>query len=243
MSRGEGGRKAPRVLAIIPVYNEAQAIDAVVGSIPPPAVDEVLVVDDGSGDATPRILARHRVTVLRHERRRGVGAAIRTGLDYALGRGYDAVVIMAGNGKDDPREIGRLVRALWDGGCDYVQGSRFMNGGDYANTPRGRLTAVKGYSLLWSLRFGRRLTDVTNGFRAYRCSLFSNRKIDIWQDWLDGYELEYYLHYQVLAQRLKFAEVPVTKIYPGRPCTKIRPIVDWYRILRPFFLLTLGLKR
>ena len=88
-------------------------------------------------------------------------------------------------------------------------------------------------------------TDVTCGFRAYKLSLFDNPEINIWQSWLDRYELEYYLHYKVIKLGYRVREVPVSMTYPtdGRPYSKIRPFVGWWSMVRPLVLLALNLRR
>jgi dolichol-phosphate mannosyltransferase len=90
---------------------------------------------------------------------------------------------------------------------------------------------------------GRRLTDVTNGFRAYRLDLLEDARIRLGQSWLNAYDLEYYLQYKVLSLGYRFREVAVSKNYPGRSnYTKIRPLLDWWSIVRPLFYLRLGLR-
>jgi dolichol-phosphate mannosyltransferase len=232
-----------RTGAIIPVYNEQDRIGGVLERFAPGLVDEVVVIDDGSTDGTPAILARSAATVIRHEARRGVGAGIRDGLAHLRGRGFDTAVVLAGNGKDDPREIPLLTAPIASGEADYVQGSRFLGGGSYRNLPPVRHAMIRAYTLLWSACAGRGLTDVTNGFRAYRLSLLEDERIRVEQDWLDAYELEYYIHYKALSLGYRFREVAVSKNYPTRKkYSKIRPVMDWWSIVRPILLLRSGIK-
>ena len=229
--------------AIIPVYNEEDRIGGVLERFAPGLVGEVVVIDDGSTDATGSILAASGATVIRHEERRGVGAGLRDGLLHLKRKGFDAAVILAGNGKDDPREIPLLTAPLEAGEADYVQGSRFLDGGSYNNLPPVRHAMIRAYTLVWSAASGRRLTDVTNGFRAYRLSLLEDERVRIEQDWLDTYELEYYLHYKALSLGYRFREVAVSKNYPTRKkYSKIRPFMDWWSIVKPILLLRSGIK-
>src|SRR5919206_443643 len=101
--------------AIIPVYNEEDRIGGVLGRFAPGLVDEVVVIDDGSTDKTVSILAASGATVIRHPERRGVGAGLRDGLLHLKSKGFDAAVVMAGNGKDDPREIPLLTAPIASG--------------------------------------------------------------------------------------------------------------------------------
>jgi dolichol-phosphate mannosyltransferase len=100
---------------------------------------------------------------------------------------------------------------------------------------------------LYRLLTGFRGTDALNGFRAYRLRLLKDPSIHIWQDWLDRYELEMYLHYKALTLGYKVKEVPVTKSYNhfknGAPYSHIRPFVDWWSIIRPIVYLSLGLRK
>ncbi len=154
---------------------------------------------------------------------------------------------MAGNNKDDPTEIPRLITPILQEGVDYVQGSRFLPGGATSNLPLFRFIAIKFLSFLFSVYSRRQCTDLTNGFRAYRVSLFNDPRINIWQDWLDKYEYEYYVHWKVHTFGYNVKEVPVTKTYPtpgkGVEYSKIRPITGWWQMLRPFVLLTLRIKK
>ena len=90
-----------------------------------------------------------------------------------------------------------------------------------------------------------RCSDVTNGFRAYKASLLKDPRVNIWQDWLDGYELEYYLHYKALTLGYRFIERPVSKTYAFRNkggYSHISPMRDWWQIVGPLFLLKMGAK-
>jgi len=114
------------------------------------------------------------------------------------------------------------------------------------NLPLFRHWAIRLLSLLFRLYTRRSCTDLTNGFRAYRLSLFDDPRINIWQDWLDTYEYEYYVHWKAYTLGYRVIEVPVTKAYPaekGVSYTKIRPVTDWWKMLRPFVLLATGIKR
>ena len=101
------------------------------------------------------------------------------------------------------------------------------------------------HPLLFSLIVGRRITDSTNGFRAFRISLLDDPRINLNQEWLSRYELEPYLFYQVVKLGYRVKEVPVTKIYPAHELgySKMEPITGWWSILRPLIYLGLGLKK
>jgi glycosyltransferase involved in cell wall biosynthesis len=240
--------QSPRAaIAAIVCYNNGENAARTLGLVPPAAERDfdVVVIDDGSTDDTAAHLARFDLPVIRHPRNRGVGAAIKSGIRHALDHGYAEFCILAGNAKDDPRQVPRLLAAL-RAGADYVQGSRFAPGGE-TNAPLFRRLMVRLLARALALLTGFRGSDALNGFRAYRTALLGPGGIDVWQSWLDGYELEMYLHYRVLSAGLRVVEVGVSKTYPPAgaraPYSHIRPVVDWWHILRPIPLLILGLKK
>ena len=112
-----------------------------------------------------------------------------------------------------------------------------------------RRLATRLHPLLFSLSVGRRVSESTNGFRAFRRQLLSDPRIVLRQPWLDEYELEPYLYWKAIRLGYRTAEVPVTKRYPDKAAakahgyTKMKPVTGWWSILRPIVLLSLGLKR
>jgi dolichol-phosphate mannosyltransferase len=234
-----------RIIAIAPAFNEEQKIGHVVARTPRDVVDCVLVVDDGSTDRTAEVARAEGAEVLTLPEVFGVGYALRSGLDYARREGFDIAVIMAGNNKDNPAEIPRLLDPICNDGCDLVVGSRFLAGGAYGgDMPAYRKLATRLHPWLMSRITGKRLTETTNGFRAVRLSCLSDPRVRLEQRWLDGYGLEVYLLYKLIVCGFRHTEVPCTKIYPPRRIgnTKMRPIVGWWDILRPVLLLGTGLK-
>jgi len=234
-----------KVLAVPVAFNEERKIGSVLDRFQPGIVDDVMVLDDGSTDGTAEMVRKKGFLILSHETRRGVGAGIRSAIRYAREHGYDVIVILAGNDKDRPSEIPRLLAPIADERYDFVQGSRYLHGGDFGNMPAYRQIATRWvHPLLFSLITRTRITDSTNGMRAIRLSILDDPRIRLDQDWLDQYELEPYLLYQTIRLGYRFKEVPVTKIYPPKTLgyTKMKPITGWWSILRPIFLLSLGIR-
>jgi len=233
-----------KVIAAPICFNEEKKIGSVLDRFEPGLVDKLVVVDDGSTDGSPTEISRRGVEILRHERRQGVGAAIRTAIRYAQQNSFDVIVILAGNDKDRPAEIPKLVRAIEEG-ADFVQGSRYLAGGKTGGMPLYRKFATRLHPWLFSLFTGKRITDSTNGFRAMRLSLFADPRIDLDQDWLSAYELEPYIFFKAIRLGYRVCEVPVTKIYPPKELgyTKMKPITGWWSILRPIFLLGFGIRK
>lgn len=239
-------------VAILPVYREIGKIGRVVERFERSSVDQVcLVVDDPNEAIIKEIEDARRnsavpVTIVENPSRKGVGYAIKEGYQYAKSNGFDIVVVMAGNGKDDPKEIPRLTKPIIEEGFDYVQGSRFLPGGKGEKTPFLRKIFIRLFPVAWTILTGVRCTEVTNGFRAYRMSILQDPRINVSQEWLDGYELEYYLHYKVLTLGYRFAERPVSKTYSHtakRGYSHISPLRDWTQIVGPLVLLRIGVKR
>lgn len=237
----------PRGLLVVVNYNQAPEIGAYLdrAAVAWPIADSI-VVDDGSTDSSPDIALARGYRVVRHARNRGVGAAIRSGIRAAQEAGYDFVVINSSNGKMAPEEIPVVVAPLLDGRADYVQGSRFIRPGKGRSVPLFRRAMIPVFSIGASVVLHRRFTDITSGFRAYRLSLFDRPELDLDQDWLDRYELEYYIHFWACRLGLRIVEVPVEISYghlARSRRTKIRPLVGWWSMARPFILLALGLRR
>jgi dolichol-phosphate mannosyltransferase len=234
-----------RIVAMFPFFNEEEKISRLAPRLKQGLVDLFIGINDGSTDGGPEILRAHGITVL-DQSRQGVGACIKRAIRFAMDGGYDVLVVMAGNNKDNPAEIPRLLQPIVEDRWDYVQGSRFMPGGSSPHLPFFRLFSIKLLSFIFRLYSGHKITDLTNGFRAYRLSLFRDPQIDPWQDWLDGYELEYYIHWKAHTCGYRVGEVPVTKTYPalkGVSYSKIPPVIGWWHMLRPFILLSLRLKK
>ena len=234
------------VIAIAPVYDEETKIGEVVRRVPRDVVDEVLVVDDGSTDRSVEVAGSFGAKTLSLGATIGVGAAIRTGYEYAVDNGFDIAVVMAGNNKDHPEEIPLLLDPIVSGDADLVQGSRWIGEtGDLGEMPLYRRLATRLHPALFNLISGAGMTDTTNGFRAASRRLLSDPGLDLDQRWLDEYELEVYLLYKARKLGYEVTEAPVTKTYPPKDLgqTKMKPIVGWWSILRPLVLLGLRIKK
>lgn len=237
--------KGKKIIALIPACNEETKIGRVVARTDHSIVDQVLVIDDGSTDTTALVAKEQGAEVLSTGSQRGVGAALRLGFERARAGGFDIVVIMAGNNKDDPSEIPRLLNPICDEDCDFVIGSRYLAGGQSGgDIPAYRRLATRFHPWLLGLFSGKSLTESTNGFRAFKLSLLDDRRINLQQQWLNAYGLEVYLLWKVLKLGYQHREVPCTKLYPPRSLgfTKMTPVIGWWSILRPIFLLGLGLR-
>jgi dolichol-phosphate mannosyltransferase len=234
-----------KLIAMAPVLDEELKIGEVVRRVPRPLVDEILVIDDGFTDRSPEVARELGATVLPMGATVGVGAALRAGYRYAIERGYDVAVVMAGNNKDAPEEIPQLVDPIADGRADFVQGSRFLKrNANFGAMPAYRKLATRVHPLLFSLAARRRVTESTNGFRAVHRRVLTDPELHLDQSWLDEYELEPYLYLRTIRLGYRTCEVPVTKVYPPKKLgqTKMKPLSGWWSILRPLVYVGLGLK-
>jgi glycosyltransferase involved in cell wall biosynthesis len=197
---------------------------------------DIVVADGGSTDGSlelPALRALDVRALLTKLGPGGLSAQLRMALAWALDQGYEGVVVIDGNDKDDPTALPSFLAAL-DDGYDHVQGSRFVPGGRAVRTPRARLLGVRVvHAPAISLAAGVRYTDTTNGFRAYSRRLLLDPRVAPFRAVFSAYELHYYLAIRAPRLGYRTIEVPVTRAYPagGRTPTKISPLRGNLRIL------------
>ncbi|MGH9871905.1 MAG: glycosyltransferase family 2 protein [Pyrinomonadaceae bacterium] len=162
-----------RILIAIPAYNEAGTIAAVVERVRSALPDhDLLVVNDGSGDATGSILKTLGVTVATHRCNLGYGRAIQTAIMYALESDYDALITLDADGQHQPEQVEGLLRDFEAGGCDLLIGSRYIAGRDYRDAPFGRRVGMRLFSLIVKLVVGQRVYDTSSGLKVMRHTVF-----------------------------------------------------------------------
>ncbi|MFX0121924.1 MAG: glycosyltransferase family 2 protein [Promethearchaeota archaeon] len=228
-------------LLILPAYNEEGKIGDVARSAKN-YVSQVLVVDDCSEDGTRGEVAKSGVEIISHKKNQGVGAAIKTGIRYAIERDYEIILIMAGDAQDDPKEIPKFLEKMKNG-FDFIQGSRYVNE-DSKNYPKFRLITTKMFTLFISLYTGKGITDASNGYRALsrRFAL----TLDLNNDGMDRYEFETYLLLKAL-RNSNYTEVSVKKYYNAKKgYSKMKPVISWFQMFKPividFFVHKMGRK-
>jgi glycosyltransferase involved in cell wall biosynthesis len=200
----QGLTEARKRLAIVPAYNEEPNVVSVVESINHNAPDfDVLVVDDGSTDATARRARDAGAEVLVHPFNLGIGGAMQSGYRYACDHGYFEAVQVDADGQHDPGEIATLRRAMRENGFDMAWGSRFLERTGYKASVARRF-GIWLFSVVLSAICGQRVTDPTSGFR-----LCNRRAIELFaRDYPHDYpEVESIL--MMHAHRLRVREVPV----------------------------------
>ena len=158
---------SPRTIAIVPARNEAGAIGGVVDEIRAfdPTLD-VVVIDDGSTDATAEVARSRGAAVVSLPFNLGIGGAVQTGFKYALEHGYDLAVRLDGDGQHDPAELPKLIGPVARGEADIVVGSRFHGGDSSYRPPLARRIGIGFFARLVSALVRQRVTDTTSGFQA-----------------------------------------------------------------------------
>jgi glycosyltransferase involved in cell wall biosynthesis len=189
----------------VPAYNEAGAIAGVIDSIRSfdPTLD-VVVIDDGSRDATSSVAASRGAAVVTLPFNLGIGGAVQTGFKYALERGYELAARLDGDGQHDPAELTKLLAPVERGEADIAIGTRFSSrSGDY-RPPFTRRIGITWFARLVSLLTRQRVTDTTSGFQALNrkgIALFA-------RDYPSDYP-EVEATVLVFKHRLRLVEVPV----------------------------------
>lgn len=225
---------------VIPTYNEGERIQKQLTRIQALnlAID-VIITDYPSNDGStnPEALQRLGVTTLVSlGEPGGLSASLRSAYYYAMENNYKGIILMDGNNKDDPAAIPLFIEKL-ESGYDFIQGSRFIDGGQAINTPRSRVLLIKLiHRPIFSILCGRFFTDTTNGFRGFSRKMLLDPKINIFQHNFSEYELPYFLAWAACKHQQKICEVPVTRSYPdtGPTPTKIIGFKGYWRMLKPF---------
>src|SRR4051794_28997865 len=193
------------VAVVIPAYNEAEALPAVLRSMPDMACGlpvVPVVVDDGSVDGTGTIAAGCKALVRKHETNRGGGAALRTGFAYAREHGAHIVVTMDADGQHLPSELEQMVEPVASGRAGLAVGSRALGAAD-PNT-RARELGIAVFNRLISVLMRRRITDCSNGYRAVDADVLG--KLDLRQE--QFHTSEFLI--EALARGINVEEVAVT---------------------------------
>ncbi len=204
--------KPLRVLIAIPVYNEQKHVQAVLDRVlehtPDPGT--ILVIDDGSRDTTPALLAHYPVEVIRHARNRGYGRSMQDAFRWAAVDGFDWVITMDCDEQHEPAAIPRFVAAAHENDADVISGSRYMPSADAPkDSPPPDRRAINGeMTAEINARLGLRLTDAFCGFKAYRVEAIKRLRLDV-----DGYAFPMQFWVQAVAAGLRIREIPVELIY------------------------------
>ncbi len=240
--------KTSEYALLIPIINEGTRILTELQRAKEAGVDKVvdiIICDGGSQDGSTAAekLQPLGVNALLVKQDAGKqGAQLRTGLSWALERGYKGIVTIDGNNKDSIEDVPRFVEKLSEG-YDLVQGSRFINGGEAVNTPKIRYLAVRFiHAPVISLTAGQWFTDTTNAYRAYSRQYLLDKRVQPLRDVFMGYELLAYLSVRATQLGYRACEIPVARRYPksGKTPTKISFLGGNLDLLKVLFKNLLG---
>jgi glycosyltransferase involved in cell wall biosynthesis len=214
---------------VIPTINEGDRLKRLLTRMRTLAIagiGDIIIVDGGSTDGSlaPEALEDVRGLLLKTGPGK-LSAQLRCAYAFALDQGYQGIVTIDGNDKDDPEAIPRFIDALKQG-FDFVQASRFISGGLAENTPKSRHFAIRWiHAPLLSACGGFHWTDTTQGFRAYSRKMLLDPKIAPFRDVFSTYELLAYLSYRAPRLGYRCVELPTIRRYPkGEVPTKISSI-------------------
>lgn len=216
---------------VIPVINEGGRIASLLSRMAAlniASIADIIIIDGGSTDGSLALEAVQAQGVRGLLVKTGPGklsAQLRCAYAFALDQGYEGIVTIDGNDKDDPEAIPRFIEALQQG-VDFVQASRFVAGGLAENTPMSRDFAIRFiHAPMLSLFSGFRWTDTTQGFRAYSRKMLLDPKMAPFRDVFMTYELLAYLSYRAPKLGYRCVELPTVRRYPtGEVPTKISVI-------------------
>lgn len=198
-----------RTLIAIPVYNEEQYVAQVLNEVRRYAVGDVLMIDDGSNDDTPVLLARQPVEVIRHAVNRGYGRCIRDAFRWAGCYGYDWLITMDCDLQHEPASLPDFRAVIETDRADVISGSRYLQTQDRQDLPpRDRRAINATVTKMVNETLGLGITDAFCGFKAYRVAAVSRLSFDE-----PGYAFPLQFWVQAAVHRLRVMEVPVRLIY------------------------------
>jgi glycosyltransferase involved in cell wall biosynthesis len=229
-----------RRIVVVPAYNEAATVGAVVGSLHRDAPDwDVLVIDDGSTDETAAVAAAAGARILRLPFNLGIGGAVQAGFRHARDERYDLMVQVDADGQHIPAEIPRLLEARAENPrLDMVCGSRFLTADRSYPAPISRRTGIHLFAFLLSRIIGQRVSDPTSGFRLYNSRAIGLFARDYPHDYPEV-EAVLMLHHH----RLTMCEVPVRMYERGGGQSSIRSGKSVYYMIKVLLAIGVGLVR
>lgn len=230
----------PRHLAIIPAYNEESTVQSVIKGIAEHAPGfDVLVIDDGSTDATTERARAAGANVARLPFNLGIGGAVQTGYRYALANGYDYAVQIDGDGQHDPAQIVKLLdRIHGEPAAEMVYGTRFADDNAGFQSTSLRRFGIKLFAWVLSVVTKQKVTDPTSGFR-----LCDRRAIALFAE---NYPIDYPEVEAILLMhrhQLRSAEVPVEMLERGGGRSSITMLRSGYYMTKVLLAVLIGLVR
>jgi len=210
------------IAIIVPAYNEEKNIEKTIDSLKKEGYKSIIVIDDGSRDKTYEISKSKNINVLKHIVNLGQGAALQTGIDYAILKNNKIIITFDGDGQHNAKEIEELVLPIINKTSDICLGSRFLK---KQEIPLLRKIILKGgVFIIWAM-YGLKLSDAHNGFRALSKSAAKKIKLP------NGMEHASEIINQIKRKKIKHLEVPVTITYTKESLKKGQSNMNSFKIL------------
>lgn len=198
--------ESPKVIIFMPAYNVADVLPKTVANLPDGVADEILLINDCSSDDTAKVGEELGVTVITHDKNRGYGGAQKTGMQEALKRGADIIIMVHGDNQYDPSIAGQFAAMIRDDGCDAVTGTRFILGDALkCGMPMWKFIPNRFLTWLENLTFGTKVTDYHNGYRAYSASFVKQIPFD---ELSERFDFDTDILIQAAIRKLKIGEIP-----------------------------------
>lgn len=195
-----------KIFIVIAAYNESKKIQKVILDLKKQGYKNIILVDDGSSDNTYDIAKKNKIFVLKHVINRGQGAALKTGIDFAIQKKADILITYDADGQFLASDIKNIIKPILNNEADIVLGSRFL--GKAINIPFLKKITLKLGVIVVFLLYGIKVTDSQCGFRALTYE--SSKKIDITSDRME-HAGEFFS--EIVSKKLRYKEIPITVIY------------------------------
>lgn len=219
------------VCVLIPSYNEAKTIGQLVRELRIKGFT-VYVVDDGSVDDTANIAEAEGAIVVKHKKNMGKGASLREGFKHIIKKGFDAVVVMDGDGQHLASDVDGFIGKMEATKADVIIGNRMM---DVSSMPSDRKHTNRFMSGLISMLAGQHVPDSQSGFRLIKREVLQSIRLES-----SNYEIESEMIIRASRAGFKIESVPITTVYKGET-SRINPVVDTFRFIA--FVLSVVLRK
>jgi glycosyltransferase involved in cell wall biosynthesis len=219
-----------KILIVIPAFNESENLGKLlkkISSFIP--LKDVLVVDDGSRDKTANLAKNAGTEVVSFSNNQGKGSALRAGFNFAIKRGYNAVITMDADGQHNPAELPKFLEQFKKSGADLIIGTREQN---VSEMPLLRYLTNKTTSLVTSILTGVRVNDSQSGYRLIKRNLLEKVNLKT-----SRFQMETEIIVKAAMAGFKIGEIPIETIYFENFKSHINPFIDTYRFIRLSLLM------
>jgi len=216
--------KKQKTAVLICAYNEEKFIKKVINKCLR-YIQEVIVVNDGSKDNTLREIKKTKAILLNHQKNKGKGAALKTGFNYAIKKGYDYLILLDADGQHDPKEIPKFLEAI-EGKPDLIIGCRTKR---HSKMPYSRRFSNFSTSAIISLKGGTWIKDTQSGYRAINLHTLKKLKLKS-----TSYDLESEILMKLMKKKKVIWTIPIKTIY-GDETSSINPLKETFRFFRSIF--------